>query len=291
MGPDRVTNVIGRQGRVFPTNGSDPPSPSGCRLAHARTVPIRDNRTYANGATKQGVPLMNIDKWADKEAAAAFRMGVTRWTEYAILHNDPGAMSRVMGEWWGKLIFQFRSFVMGAWSRHLMHNIHMRDMETAMTFLLTGIGGVMTHVAVSHLRTIGDPKREDKLDKDLSWTGLVFGGFQRTSWSSFVPSVADAALGFAGVEPVFGFRMSGQPANFITGNPTFSLMYDAQKATAGLLGNLSSDNDLSQQDVRSVLRVFPWGNWIPFNVLMNNMISELPDFDERPRRERAQRAF
>lgn len=253
---------------------------------------IRENRTYADGATKKGVPLMNIDKWADKEAAAAFRMGVTRWAEYAILVNDPGAMSRVMGEWWGKMVFQFRSFVMGSWSRHLLHNIHMRDMETAMTFLMTGVGGVMSHIAVQHLATLGDPKREDKLDKSLSWPGLVFGGFQRTSWSSFMPTLADTALGFAGVEPVFGFRMSGQPANFITGNPTFSLLNDAQQGLRGMASSaFNSEHELSQQDVKSLTKTFPWGNWIPFNALMNTMIRDLPEFNRKERRERPTRAF
>ncbi|HEV2509679.1 phage tail tip lysozyme [Bosea sp. (in: a-proteobacteria)] len=253
---------------------------------------IRENRTFLDGDVEgRKLPRMNIEKWPDQEAAAAFQMGATRWAEYAILRNDPGAMSRVMGTWWGKIIFQFRSFVMGAWSRHLMHNIHMRDWETASTFLLTGLGGVLTHIAYSHYRFASDPRREEKLDKALSWEGLLAGGFQRTSWSSFMPTMVDTALGAAGVDPVFGYRMSGQPSSMLS-NPTTTLFDDAQKGLGGVLGNvLSRDNQLSQQDVRHAVRAFPWGNWVPFVHLMNTFIQDLPEYDKRPRRDAPERAF
>lgn len=254
---------------------------------------IRENRTFIDGdVAGRKLPRMNIEKWPDQEAAAAFQMGATRWAKYAVLANDPGAMSRVMGNWFGKLVFQFRSFVMGAWSRHLMHNIHMRDWETAATFLLTGFGGVLTHIAYSHYRFASDPRREEKLDKALSWQGLLAGGFQRTSWSSFIPTVADSALAMAGQDPVFGFRMSGQASNFLTGNPTFSLVDDAQKGLGTIGGNLlSGDNNMSQQDARNVAKAFPWGNWVPFIHLMNTMTRDLPEYDKRQRPEKAQRAF
>ncbi len=254
---------------------------------------IRENRTFIDGDIEgRQLPRMNIEKWPDREAAAAFEMGATRWAEYAVLKNDPGAMSRVMGTWFGKLVFQFRSFVMGAWSRHLLHNIHMRDWETASTFLLTGIGGVLSHIAYSHYRFATDPQREKKLDQALSWQGLLAGGFQRTSWSSFMPTMVDSALGAAGVEPVFGYRMSGQASNFITGNPTFSLLDDAQKGVGAMAGNLlKEDNQLSQQDVRGLAKAFPWGNWVPFIHLMNTAISDLPEFDKKKKPERPNRAF
>ncbi|CAH1648049.1 hypothetical protein BOSEA31B_10018 [Hyphomicrobiales bacterium] len=51
--------------------------------------------------------------------------------------------------------------------------IHMRDWETASTFLLTGLGGVLTHVAFSHYRYATAPQREKKLDKALSWERAI----------------------------------------------------------------------------------------------------------------------
>lgn len=254
---------------------------------------IRENRTFIDGdVAGRKLPRMNIEKWADQEAAAAFQMGATRWAKYAVLANDPGALNRVMGHGLGRMVFQFRSFVMGAWARHLMHNIHMRDWETATTFLLTGLGGVLTHIAYSHYRYATDPRREEKLDRALSWQGLLAGGFQRASWSSFVPSLADTALSLAGQEPVFGFRMTSQPSHLVTGNPTFGLFDDVKNGVGGMAGNaLSRDNQLSQRDVTNLVRAFPWGNWVPFIHLMNTMTRELPEYDKRPRREAPERAF
>jgi len=253
---------------------------------------IRDHRSFIDGdVAGRKLPRMNIEKWADQEAAAAFQMGATRWAKYAILQNDRGAMHRVLGHALGKTILQFRSFVMGAWARHLMHNIHMRDWETAATFLLTGLGGVLTHIAYSHYRYATDPRREEKLDKALSWQGLLAGGFQRASWSSFMPAFADTALVAAGVDPVFGYRMSAQPSSLFS-NPTSTLLDDLQKGVGGALGNvLSGDNQLSQQDVRNVARAFPWGNWLPFIHLMNTFISDLPDYDKKQKSEHRTRAL
>lgn len=76
---------------------------------------IRENRTFIDGDVEgRKLPRMNIEKWPDREAAAAFEMGATRWARYAVLANDPGAMHRMMGHALGKTILQFRSFVMAA---------------------------------------------------------------------------------------------------------------------------------------------------------------------------------
>lgn len=240
---------------------------------------IRASRSVVDNDMGTGqLPRLNLDKWIDREAAANFQMSLNRWAEYAVLNNDPGAMHRVIGSTLGKVILQFRSFVMGSWGRHLLHNIHMKDAQTAYTFLLTGLGGVLTHVAYSHLRFATDPKREDKLDKALSLEGMLAGGFQRTSWSSFLPMVADSALDSFG-DPVFGYRMSDQPSNAIWGNPTAGLYDSASKGLSSVVSAVRSDNDFTQKDARNVAKVFPWGNWLPFVHVMNIGIRGLPDHE------------
>ncbi|MCO5092978.1 class I SAM-dependent methyltransferase [Bosea sp. (in: a-proteobacteria)] len=210
---------------------------------------------FADRSFDAAMASFTIHQWRDLERGLGEMRRVTRgpvvilscdpervsefWlNDYApdVLANDPGALNRVMGHGLGRMVFQFRSFVMGAWARHLMHNIHMRDWETATTFLLTGLGGVLTHIAYSHYRYASDPRREEKLDRALSWQGLLAGGFQRTSWSSFVPTAADSVLALAGQDPVFGFRMSGQASNFLTGNPTFSLVMTCRRLSGPWAG-------------------------------------------------------
>lgn len=245
---------------------------------------IRENRTYLEGASgKRDLPRMNIEKWSDKEAAAAFQMGVTRWAEYAVLLNDPGAMSRFVGTWFGKVIMQFRSFIMGAWGRHLLHNIHMRDWQTVFTFLFTGFGGVLTHIAHSHLATLGRSDRQEELEKRLSPTSLILNGWARTSYSSFMPMLVDSGVKLAGFDPVFT-RVSGQATDAFFGNPTIGLLDDVAKGVSGIAANLSDGNDVSQADVRNLAKAFPYQNWIPLQALLSTMVKDLPEFDPKGKR-------
>lgn len=242
---------------------------------------IRENRTYIEGASgKLDLPRMNLEKWSDKEAAAHFQMGVTRWAEYAVLLNDPGSMSRFVGTWFGKVIMQFRSFIMGAWGRHLLHNIHMRDWNTVFTFLFTGFGGVLTHIAHSHLATLGRSDRQEELEKRLSMTSLILNGWARTSYSSFMPMFVDSAVTMAGFDPVFT-RVSGQHTDAFFGNPTIGLLNDTAKGISGIAANLADGNDVSQADVRNLAKMFPYQNWIPLQAILSTMISNIPEFDPR----------
>lgn len=253
---------------------------------------IRESRTSVDNDMGTGqLPRLNLENWADKEAAANFQMSLNRWAEYAVLNNDPGAMHRVIGSTMGKVILQFRSFVMGSWGRHLLHNLQMRDFETAHTFLLMGLGGVLTHVAYSHLRYAGDPKREEKLDKALSTQGILAGGFQRTSASSFMPMLFDTALDSFG-DPVFGYRMSDQPANALLGNPTYGLLDTAMKGVGSIASASSSTNDFTQKDAQNVAKAFPFSNWLPLVAAMNQGIKGLPEKEpSQPKKEKPVRLF
>lgn len=243
---------------------------------------IRENRTYLEGATgKLDLPRMNLEKWADKEAAAHFQMAVSRWARYAVLENDPGQMSRIMGTWFGKVLFQFRTFVMGAWSRHLIHNIHMRDWQSAGTFLFTGLSGSLLHIAHSHLATLGRSDREEMLEKRLSWKSIALNGWARASYSSFLPAAIDTVGMLAGADPLFT-RISGQATDAILGNPTVGLLNDAGAGVRGMMSSLWDDsNEISQADVRNLVKAFPFQNWIPLQALLSTMIKDLPEFDPK----------
>jgi len=242
---------------------------------------IRKHRTFIEGYSgKLDLPRMNLEKWDDVEAAAHFQMGATRWAEYAVLRNDPGAMSRMVGTWFGKVIFQFRSFVIGAWARHLLHNIHMRDWQAALTFLWTGVGGALTHMAHSHLSTLGRSDREEELKRRLSTKSIILNGWARTSYASFMPQLVDTAMAFTDHDPLFT-RVSGQATDALLGNPTVGLINDSRNAVRGLVGNARAGNDLSQADVRNALKVFPFQNWIPLQAVLSHMVRGLPEDDRK----------
>lgn len=107
---------------------------------------------------------------------------------------------------------------------------------------------------------------------------MLASGVQRTSWSFFLPMIADSALDSFG-DPVFGYRMSDQPSNAIWGNPAAGLYDSASKVLSSVVSVVRSDNDFNAGGRSQRRQVFPWGNWLPFVHVKNIGIRGLPDHE------------
>jgi hypothetical protein len=225
---------------------------------------------------------MNVEKWDDAAAQSAFEMATHRWVRYAILENDVGNINRVLGSGWGKLIGQFRAFVFGAWAKHTLTAVHMRDAEAFSAALMTTAFGALSYVAQTHLNAIGRSDRDKYLEKRLSLQGLATGAFQRSSISSIIPMGVDTATRVGGFSPLFDARTTGQASDAFFGNPTVGLFNDAIKGIGGVTG-MAHGNPYSQPDARALGRVLPFGNFAPWMMTLNTMIRGLPEHEPRQR--------
>jgi hypothetical protein len=59
-------------------------------------------------------------EWDDQEAFAAFRGAVWRWSRLAIQENHLGQTSVLLSSPMGRTIFQFRSFMLGAYTAQFL---------------------------------------------------------------------------------------------------------------------------------------------------------------------------
>ncbi|MCP3400404.1 D-alanyl-D-alanine carboxypeptidase family protein [Bradyrhizobium sp. CCGB20] len=244
------------------------------------TQEVNTHFTKEDGLLFSGkVTRMNLDKWTDLEARAAFENALFRWSRRIIQENDIGNMHRwSSGPLW-QMLFQFRTFSINAWNKQFMLNMHMRDMTSFHVMTYSLLAGAAAYAARMQLQAIGRSDKEDFLAKRLSPEKMALGAFQNTGWSSLLPMATDTAAYLTGNSPVFDARTSGNASDVIFGSPTIGLMDDFAKAAKGVVQPIKDGRQRSQMESRQIARVAPFQNWMPASALLSTMISSQP---ERP---------
>ena len=243
---------------------------------------VNDNFTKEDGLLFEGkVTRMNLDKWTDLEARAAFENSLFRWSRRIIQENDIGNMHRwSSGPLW-QMLFQFRTFSINAWNKQFMLNMHMKDMTSFHIMNFSLLAGAATYAARTQLQAAGRSDRAEYLEKRLSPDKLALGAFQNTGWSSLLPMATDTVGYLTGNSPVFDARNSGNASDVIFGSPTIGLIDDFAKAAKGVVQPIKDGRQRSQLESRAIARVAPLQNWMPASALLSTMISSQP---ERPPR-------
>lgn len=244
------------------------------------TKQVNTHFTKEDGLLFSGkVTRMNLDKWTDLEARAAFENSLFRWSRRIIQENDIGNMHRwSSGPLW-QMLFQFRTFSINAWNKQFMLNMHMRDMQSFHVMTYSLLAGAAAYAVRQQLQAIGRSDKDDFLSKRLSPQKLALGAFQNTGWSSLIPMATDTAGYLTGNSPVFDARTSGNASDVIFGSPTIGLMDDFAKAAKGVVQPIKDGRQRSQMESRQIARIAPLQNWMPAASLLSTMISSQP---ERP---------
>ena len=238
---------------------------------------VRENFTEERGMLfDHKVTRLNMDKWKDQEARAAFENAGFRWARNIIQENDVGAMHRWMSKPMARMLMQFRVFPLVAWDKQFLHNIHMRDMTSFNLMWMTLASGAATYALQTQIAAATRSDRADYLTKRLSPKNLALAGFQRAGWTTLLPTMWDTGAYALGGSPAFDFRTSGQPSDAIFGNPTMSMIDDLSKASKGLVQPWVDGRERSQQEYRNMMRALPLATWLPATSLLSTMISSKP---------------
>lgn len=186
-------------------------------------------RVDEDGRSVVGVDYDNWEK-TDAKTFDAFRLAVFRESHRSIQEVSLGATPLGMHSALGQLLFQFRSFVMNAWTKQALHGVAHFDPQTFYTWAFSMMFGSLAYAAQTAIN-YGNNQRE--LDRRLDPMEIAKAGFQRAGFSSLVPMAIDTALEFTTGDPLFKFgRSSNLATGFILGNPTVS--------TAGRIFGLTS---------------------------------------------------
>lgn len=204
---------------------------------------LREHSDFFEGAfTKRKIRKMNLDSWVDQDAAATLAMSMNRWGRRTIQENDIGEMFyRIPGKGifgvdstFGKIMYQFRGFMMTAYTKHLLHGIKMNDFQAYMGFItsmffasMAGYAQIQAQMALMGRKERKEywEKRFGKTDADF-WKSMAKMGFQRSAFASLLPAFMDTGMQVFGGDPLFHYRSTGLDSNLMTGNPTYDAIWN-----------------------------------------------------------------
>ncbi|MCJ2113272.1 hypothetical protein MKK64_19010 [Methylobacterium sp. E-025] len=218
-------------------------------------------------------------RWDDQEALSAFRGAVWRWSREVIQENHLGQGSVLLGTAMGRTIFQFRSFMLGAYTNQFLRGLHHADFSTFATWTLTSTVGSMVYVGQQYLNTLGRADREKVLKERLSPKAIAAAWVQRGEWSSILPTVLDSGADLTGFPHLFDTRASGTASSFL-GNPSIDLVNSTFKGVGGF-GRAVREGSWSQPEARTAARLLPYSNALGMVPLLNTMISALAEHKPR----------
>lgn len=239
---------------------------------------LKEFATHKSTATGDigKITRMNLDKWTDLEARASFEDAMFRWGRKIIQENDPGALPRFMQNRLGKMLFQFRTFMLGSFFKQTLNHMKMADREAlgvAMWSMMTG-GVIYTAQTLAQAATRSD--REAFLEERLNPVQMGMNVFQRTGFSSIMPLVMDIPLGIVGA-PRFTGRTTGQDNDPIFGMPTASLYNDITGGLSGVVAPLIQGKAPTQNAARNLVRALPFGNHMAIQIPLSAILSGLPE--------------
>ena len=242
---------------------------------------VRPEGVQMNGKRVAGLKL---DQWKDAEAAEAFRRAVYRKSSEIIQKNDLGNTIMWMSHPIGQTLMQFRSFMAAAYVKQTLKSLHMRDPEAFINASMAMFIGAMVYEVQTREQAIGRSDKEQFLRDRLTWDKIVSAGFAKAGVSSILPMLVDTALPAFGYKPQFSYsRTTGQASDLLLGNPGSGLVNDTAKAASALRG--VAHGDPSQEELRAIMKLSPFGNAFGFMQFHNFAISGLRERTPSDRRQ------
>lgn len=206
----------------------------------------------------------NLDQWTDQQAASKLIIAINKWSRRMVQENSIGGSSAWMNTWWGKIAGEFRRFMFEAYEKQFLHRVQMHDWQA---FAGAAASMFMASIAYSLQQYGQSIGREDAADfrrERLSPDAIAKAAFQRSGWSSILPTVFDTAWGLSGGDAVFNYRNSGLGTGFggfagvIASNPTTAYGDSLARAIRGV-GRTIRGDEFSEKDAKA------WTDLLPFS--------------------------
>ncbi len=218
--------------RRLATDGLDESNFSGI-AAGLKKYAIRDKKGH--------VVEFDWRKWhaQDPDAVDLFRNVMFRQVNRAVQEPSIGETAFFMHSTVGKMLTQFRAFMLTAWAKQTLHGFNHFDQRTVAQW---GYGTFTAGLAYSMQQAINSVEADDEqFEKRLDPAFIAASAFARSAQSSLVPGVISTGAYVFGMSDPFTFaRASGSPMDFVEGSPTvqtgrrlFALMKIMGEATLG----------------------------------------------------------
>jgi hypothetical protein len=222
------------------------------------------------------VKTLGLQQWDDEDAFTAFKYASNRWAARMVQQNMFGETNPFFSTELGKTLAQFRSFVLTAYEKQLLHNIRMHDGETLAYALGSTFLAGLAYSGQTYINSIGRKDEQQYRDKMLSPEKIGAAAFSRSGMATLIPGTIDSVLRTTGRDPMFNYRSSGYSSNFFDGVPAVAFAKKLQ-GTATTLGGLTNDNyTYSKQDWRNNTGLVWFSNTLGMRNLLEIMGGDLP---------------
>jgi len=243
---------------------------------------IRQNSSFIEGGlTGRKIRRLNVDQWKDQDLVNKMSLYMNRHLRRVIQENNYGEMVAMGADGSiGKTLLQFRNFITTAYSKQLLHGLHMFDLTAFNSAMSSAMIASLVYIAQNYVQAQGmsKSKREEFLEKRLSPRAIGRATFQRSTYSTLLPAVFDTGAFYLGQDPWFNYRSSGLDINLWTGNPTYSLaekLLGRSGALRGIARSILDDEyDFSKRDAYKLKSVLPYQNMVGITNILQFMIDE-----------------
>jgi len=242
---------------------------------------IRENAVLAPSGffgNSRKVRRINLEQWADEDARDAFIFAISRWTRQSIQQNDVGNLNVHMTGTLGKILTQFRTFMLVSYSKQFLHNINRKDFAAFQGMMYSMLFGGLAYALQTHVNAIGRDDKELFLQERLSIDEIAKASFQRAGWASLFPALIDTGASLIGEDPLFAYgRSTGLASNLFRGIPLVDLVDNASKAVVGGSRALFNDEyQWSRGQQRALNSLAPFQNAMGIKNVMNLTLEGLP---------------
>jgi len=247
-----------------------------------------------NAKTKQGlfgekIRGLNLDHWSDQEARAHLDHAIFQLSRKAIQSPDSSTAfaSSAMSNPLAKMIVMFKSFVMQAWSNHLMYGANnLKDPNVYVGALAATASAAMLSYAHSFVKN-GFDVNDPQFKKETETGHLAATAFQRSGWSSIIPNIIDTvAPAVTGTKAFFDNRASGSGSSMFQ-SPVTSTFSQFGTGVGEMARSMFGGDKMSKQGIRNLIFSIPGATFGPVQGAINAAIKHgalgnRPDFPARP---------
>lgn len=240
-------------------------------MAHLKKAPNENGKITSIG----------FEKWTDLGAREAFITALHRESRRIVQENDISGTHWFQNETTGKSLFQFRTFLMQAHTRQLMHGLNMADKQAYTAFLMQSFFGVVGFAAQNALRyqalklTGADDLARDMWRERANANYILPAAISRAAWASLAPMAFDTTASLLGAKPYFSYTRSSGLSYDPKGIPVVSLGLNAANSLA-TLGRSATGETITRADVKNFFRLMPFSNALPIQAGINATAEYFP---------------
>jgi hypothetical protein len=241
--------------------------------------------------TRQGlfgrytVKTMDTSKIKDQYIMDRFALALRRHSDHMVQRNSLGESPYWLHTRAGKLIGQYRVFMLAAKSKQLAAGVARGDAHEVVNFVGACGLGALTYQVLTHYRSLSmnEKDRKEYLAKRLTEENIIRSGVLRNGSSTVFPMLADSAAWLLGFDPIFdpSMRTTGLGVDPIMGSVPMNIYEKKMKpAFRELTGWMFRGDSISQQDARTFQSLAIGGKLIGVDQAINHLlINQLPEKD------------